>query len=35
MTFTRDFVRHSTVTLNVTYPISGSRADKSIIIFCF
>ena len=27
----RDFVRHGNVTLIVTYPISGSSADISII----
>ena len=35
VTFTRDLVRHGTVTLNVTYLISGSSADKLIIIFLF
>ena len=28
--FTRDLVRHGNVTLNVTYPISGSSADSAI-----
>ena len=32
--FTRDLVRHGNVTLNVTYPIFGSSADKSMF-FCF
>ena len=35
MTFTRDLVRHGNVTLNVTYPISGSSADKSMIFVLF
>ena len=35
VTFTRDLERHGNVTLNVTYPISGSSADTLMIFSLF